>query len=201
MMRKNSARPWRPRISGSVALFLSTRCSSAVISPAVQASADPASSRALKRNRCSSSLVRGFSCSRWVARNTARKPCHQTLRRHHTSEAKKGEVTCATEGKQCHITMTAVLILEWLCHAVLGCGVQCAAQQWEKWPFLGSELKASQSQSRGGRRRATGSRLISVASGVHAIKHALPVESWPPTRREGCSRASSNYHGNVRLIE
>jgi hypothetical protein len=32
--------------------------------------------------------------------------------------------------------------------------------------------------------------LISVASGVHAIKHALPVESWPPTRREGCSRAS-----------
>ena len=159
-------------------------------SPAVQASAGPASSRALKRSRCSSSLVRGFSCIRWVARNTARKPCHQTLRRHHTSEAKKGEATCATEGKQCHITMAAFLVLEWLCHAALGSGVQCAAQQWEQRLFLGSELKASQSQSRGARRRATGSRLISVASGVHAIKHALPVESWPPTRREGCSRAS-----------
>jgi len=104
--------------------------------------------------------------------------------------SKKGEATRATEGKQCHITMTAVLVLEWLCHAALGCGVQCAAQQWEQRLFLGSELKASQSQSRGARRRATGSRLISVASGVHAIKHALPVESWPPTRREGCSRAS-----------
>jgi hypothetical protein len=104
--------------------------------------------------------------------------------------SKKGEATRATEGKQCHITMAAVLILEWLCHAALGCGVQCAAQQWEQRLFLGNELKASQSQSRGARRRATGSRLISVASGVHVIKHALPVESWPPTRSEGCSRAS-----------
>jgi hypothetical protein len=36
--------------------------------------------------------------------------------------------------------------------------------------MLGSELKASQSQSRGARRRATGSRLISVASGVHVLR-------------------------------
>jgi hypothetical protein len=52
-----------------------------------------------------------------------------------------GEATRATEGKQCHITMTAVLVLEWLCHAVLECGVQCAAQQWEQWPFLGKQVK------------------------------------------------------------